>query len=143
LLLVKPYHWLPFVGFADINNASGEDLTENPHDSASSQGESCAESDEQLLWTADILKRLHSRYFCQDENPDIRKTVPEILCDMRSEVLQGFKIVLSGLVPLHRQSMDNTPLKPRPSVVRYVESLGGTVSYLYSILLDNLFDSYD
>ena len=29
LLLVKPYHWKPFMGYADVNNASGGDLSEN------------------------------------------------------------------------------------------------------------------
>ncbi|KAG7343591.1 hypothetical protein IV203_021536 [Nitzschia inconspicua] len=29
LLLVRPYHWQPFVGFADINNAAGSDLSES------------------------------------------------------------------------------------------------------------------
>ena len=27
LLLVKPYHWKPFIGYADVNNASGNDLS--------------------------------------------------------------------------------------------------------------------
>lgn len=27
LLLVKPYHWRPFMGYADVNNASGIDLS--------------------------------------------------------------------------------------------------------------------
>ena len=29
LLLMKPYHWKPFMGYADVNNASGGDLLEN------------------------------------------------------------------------------------------------------------------
>lgn len=27
LLLVKPYHWKPFMGYADVNNSSGNDLS--------------------------------------------------------------------------------------------------------------------
>ena len=130
LLLVKPYHWQPFVGFADINNASGVDLSEKFDDKASTK-KSATETDVQLLWTADVLKRLHTRYYSQENGET--KTVPEILRNMRNEVLQGFKIVLSGLVPLHRQSHDNNSATPRPSVVRYAESLGASVSSCWLI----------
>lgn len=128
LLLVKPYHWQPFVGFADINNASGVDLSEK-FDDQSATTKSATESDVQLLWTADVLKRLHSRYYSQDK--DGSTTVPEILQTMRKEVLQGFKIVLSGLVPLHKQSETDNSANPRPAVVRYAESLGAFVSFVH------------
>jgi NLI interacting factor-like phosphatase/BRCA1 C Terminus (BRCT) domain len=116
LLLVRPYHWNSFLGFADVNNASGtvfwgQDVTVE------------SESDEQLLWTADILKRLHHRYYSYD-GPD-RPSVPEILEKMRGEVLAGCQLVLSGLIPLHKQTPD--PNMPRPPFVRYAESLGSTV----------------
>lgn len=130
LLLVKPYHWQPFVGFADINNASGVDLSEK-YDDQSATKKSATESDVQLLWTADVLKRLHARYYGQDNSETT--TVPEILQEMRKEVLQGFKIVLSGLVPLHRQGQDDKTASPRPPVVRYAESLGASVSILPSL----------
>ena len=26
-LLIRPYHWKPFLGFADVNNAAGEDIS--------------------------------------------------------------------------------------------------------------------
>ena len=29
LLLVKPYHWKPFKGYADVNNSSGNDLSKS------------------------------------------------------------------------------------------------------------------
>jgi len=34
LLLVKPYHWKPFVGFADVNNAAGVDISSSPSPSS-------------------------------------------------------------------------------------------------------------
>lgn len=125
LLLVRPYHWLPFVGFADINNASGVDLAVEV-DGTNAATHSAVEQDVQLTWTTDILKRLHARYY-SEENDVKKKSVPELLADMRQDVLQGDKIVLSGLVPLHRQNQSSDYQGPRPAVVRYAESLGSSV----------------
>lgn len=121
LLLVKPYHWSPFVGFADINNAAGKDL------SGSEQGDRVDpnnENDVQLLWTKRILEDLHKRYYSQSSEMN-RVTVPDLLKKMRQEVLSGSKIVLSGLVPLYKQS-DTTRsfLMARPPFVRYAQNLG-------------------
>lgn len=122
LLLVRPYHWQPFIGFADVNNAAGSDLSgENP---GSSDGEDPnIEKDVQLIWTSRILKGLHRRYYRQDM--DNRKSVPELLEQMRSQVLKGTTLVLSGLVPLHKKTISSA--SPRPSIVRYAQSLGAQV----------------
>ena len=120
LLLIRPYHWKPFLGFADVNNAAGEDIS----------GESLTTEDEEdcaLLWTLDILKRMHARFYStikETGNHDI--TVPPLLRKMRQEVLSGCTLVYSGLIPLHQQN--RTSQSPRPSVVRYGESLGARVS---------------
>lgn len=114
LLLVRPYHWQPFVGFADINNAAGRDLS----------GSGPINVDRQLLWTKGILDRLHRRYYQQNSEGN-RKTVPELLKQMRREVLMGSNIVLSGLVPLHKQS--NTGATARPHFVRYTQNLGAKI----------------
>jgi hypothetical protein len=55
LLLVRPYHWGPFLGFADVNNASGADLGGETSKDTSED----TESDEQLLKIKDILSRVH------------------------------------------------------------------------------------
>ena len=114
LLLVRPYHWQPFVGFADVNNAAGADLS----------GSGPTNKDEQLIWTKGILENLHRRYYQQSSEGN-RKTVPEILKEMRREVLKGSNIVLSGLVPLHKQS--GTGAMARPHFVRYAQNLGSKV----------------
>ena len=115
LLLVRPYHWQPFVGFADVNNAAGADLS----------GSGPAKQDKQLLWTKEILEKLHQRYFQQSAKGN-RQTVPETLKQMRKEVLMGSNIVLSGLVPLHKQANNGTVA--RPHFVRYAQNLGAKVS---------------
>ena len=115
LLLVRPYHWQPFIGFADINNAAGADL------SGSGPGNG---SDLQLRWTQRILCDLHKRYYEQSAEEN-RRTVPEILKQMRQEVLMGTNMVLSGLVPLHKQSL--TAIAARPPFVRYAQNLGAKV----------------
>ena len=120
LLLVRPYHWDTFLGFADVNNAAGVDLSGGPLKEGEPNGQS--EQDQQLLWISDILTRLHKRYY-DYKGPD-RPTVPEILVAMRREVLSGCKVVLSGLVPLHKQGLVPDSFKPRPNAVRYVEDLG-------------------
>jgi RNA polymerase II subunit A-like phosphatase len=122
LLLVRPYHWSPFVGFADVNNAAGADLSgSTPRKDSDPKNE----KDNQLLWTKEILEKLHRRYFQQNEKGN-RLTVPETLKEMRRNVLKGSTLVLSGLVPLHKQStVANTP---RPPIVRYAQSLGAKVS---------------
>ncbi|GAX15777.1 RNA polymerase II subunit A C-terminal domain phosphatase [Fistulifera solaris] len=117
LLLVRPYHWHRFVGYADVNNAAGFDLTR-------SQNEGDDESDEQLLWTSDILKRLHTRFYAKNTE-DKDKTVADVLRSMRQEVLLGGSLVLSGLIPLHKQKGESNG--PRPAVIRYAESLGAKV----------------
>jgi RNA polymerase II subunit A C-terminal domain phosphatase len=116
LLLVRPYHWSLFHGYADVNNASGFDFL---HPDTESE----IDTDEQLLWTAHVLNNLHHRYYSYS-GPH-RPTVPDILEQMRSSVLQGCNVVLSGLVPLAKQN--NDPSRPRPSFVRYAESLGAQV----------------
>lgn len=121
LLLVRPYHWQPFVGFADINNAAGADLSGSKFESDPNQ-----ENDVQLLWTKDILERLHKQYY-QQSQAGKRQTVPEMLRRMRESVLKGCKLVLSGLVPLHKQTLSGS-IATRPPIVRYAQSLGATVS---------------
>ena len=121
LLLVRPYHWDTFTGFADVNNAAGVDLSVRGQQEATGT----SELDQQLLWTVDILKRLHKRYYHHSGKD--RPNVPELLSDMRKEVLNGCNVVLSGLVPLHKQNATPNASTPRPLVVRYVESLGATV----------------
>jgi RNA polymerase II subunit A-like phosphatase len=115
LLLVRPYHWESFVGFADVNNSSGVDL--------SGKDKISEESDVQLLWTSDILKRLHHLYYSRSISE--KPTVPKILEQMRREVLAGCRLVLSGLIPLQMQDMASDV--PRPSFLRFSESLGAFV----------------
>lgn len=122
LLLVRPYHWDTFMGFADLNNAAGVDLSQGPS-KEKPQGQS--ELDQQLRWSLDILLRLHERYYASTGSNWV--SVPEILGSMRREVLKGCNVVLSGLVPLNRENATDDSSRPRPGVVRYVESLGGTV----------------
>jgi RNA polymerase II subunit A-like phosphatase len=125
LLLVRPYHWKPFVGFADINNAAGDDLSGNGP--INGTVDTKAETDVQLIWTSRILRGLHRRFYNRDENN--RKTVPEILSMMRREVLKGSGLVLSGLVPLHKKAIGAN--SARPPIVRYAQSMGAK-------LLDNV-----
>jgi RNA polymerase II subunit A-like phosphatase len=120
LLIVRPYHWGPFVGFADVNNASGDDLSGEDPDNG-------PETDDQLVKTMDILDRLHKQYYSPSNNEPNRRSVPEILRGIRHQVLAGAKLVLSGLVPLHKQNMADGSAKPRPAVVRYAESMGAVV----------------
>lgn len=119
LLLIRPYHWKPFLGFADVNNAAGEDIS----------GESTTTEDEDdtaLLWTLGILERMHSNFYREHANREIIMTVPPVIRDMRAQVLAGCTLVFSGLIPLRQQNQ--TFQYPRPAVVRYGESLGATVS---------------
>ena len=130
LLLVKPYHWKPFSGYADVNNASGQDLSKS-EDSQTQQKEMSngPEDDKQLLWTADILRRLHERYYSNTLTQEEREslTVPSLLQSMRKETFLRFpqvKIVFSGLIPINKQ---NKQARVRPHVVRYAEELGAEV----------------
>ena len=125
----RPYHWQPFAdaGFKDVNNVSGADLSEPDKKT------SCLidEDDEQLGWTADILKRLHKTYYSFHQNGNTR-SVSDILAEMRTNVLgkKSTNIILSGLLPLHVQRRLSDKNRPRPAYVRYVEDLGGKVSCL-------------
>ena len=129
MLFVKPFHFTPFLNFADVNNASGKDLSEE------NNGQQGKIEDMQLHWTKYILRTpVHNRFY--DENiskaGQDKLTVPSILTQMRREVLsqnnQVTKVLLSGLVPLHLQNVDSSDEKvARHDVVRYVEELGGKV----------------
>lgn len=127
LLLVKPYHWKPFIGYADVNNASGQDLSNS--DDAQRPPLNGKEDDMQLLWTADILRRLHERYYSTSLSQEEREgvTVPSLLQSMRRETFlrhPQVKVVFSGLIPISRQ---NQQAQIRPNVVRYAEELGAEV----------------
>lgn len=132
LLLCKPYHWKPFQKYADVNNSAGVDLTESleSHDSTSMD-----ESNEhQLLWTGDILRRIHERFYSSSLSEEERDklSVPKILKQMRHEVFNRTKpsttILLSGLVPLHKQNISfDAQSSPRPPVIRYAEELGSSL----------------
>jgi len=138
LLLCRPYHWGPFAGFADINNAAGEDLSEmgSSGPSKKEQHKDNDKDDHQLLWTADTLKRLHEAYYNYNDNKEQhdnvgeqpRPTVPEVVYRLRHNVLQGSNMLLSGLVPLHRQQQnDGGRPRPRPNFLRHAENLGAVV----------------
>jgi len=130
LLLVKPYHWKPFQGYADVNNASGQDLSKTEDGRKSPVDKSDEkETDAQLLWTADILRRLHERYYSTTLSQEEREgvSVPSLLQAMRKETFLRFpqvKVVFSGLIPIHKQ---NKQVQVRPPVVRYAEELGAEV----------------
>jgi len=53
LLLIRPFHWQPFLGYADINNASGVDITKQGDDTSAETADDT--DDVQLVWTSDIL----------------------------------------------------------------------------------------
>jgi RNA polymerase II subunit A-like phosphatase len=129
LLLTRPFHWQPFLGYEDVNNPSGVDITKQfgnyiPND-----------DDPQLLWTSDILSRLYHRYYRKDYTVDDDseyETVPSILRQMRREVLGGNErktnIVLSGVIPINIQEIaEEKGSFTRPPLLRYVESLGANV----------------
>ena len=116
LLMCKPYHWKPFLGFADVNNSAGEDLS-----GADIEKD---EEDRQLLWTLDVLKRLHFEYYAKGDRLGNGKTVPQLIAEMRKIVLRGSCLLLSGLVPLHRQTAGDHIQRPRPQFVRHSENLG-------------------
>lgn len=117
LLAVRPYHWKPFAGFADVNNAAGADLSQSAKDNDAG-GDSKVETDRQLLWTKDILQRVHAKYYAHEG----AMTVSAILREMRHETLRGCRIILSGLVPLHKQRDDYKG--PRHALLRYCETMG-------------------
>ena len=48
--------------------------------------------------------------------------MPEVLSEMRREVLKGTKLALSGLVPLHKKTVGTNA--PRPPMIRYAQSMG-------------------
>jgi RNA polymerase II subunit A-like phosphatase len=122
LILVRPYHWQPFSGFADVNNAAGDDLSGGQSGNGDGEDPS-VEKDVQLVWISRILKGLHRRFYRQDM--DNRKSVPELLAEMRYQVLYGATLVLSGLVPLNMKALGAD--QARPPIVRYAQSLGARV----------------
>ena len=134
LLLIRPYHWKPFSGFADVNNEAGVDVTKagGEKDNRAESVEDEEQQERQLLWMGDILRRVHERYYAATVSEEKRDSlsVPGILCDLRRNVLGSppfCRVVLSGLVPLHKQNQLATGATVRPSIVRYVESLGARV----------------
>ncbi|KAL7543338.1 hypothetical protein ACHAXR_012664 [Thalassiosira sp. AJA248-18] len=130
LLLVKPYHWKPFNNYADVNNASGQDLSKTDDSQRLANDKlDGKEDDVQLLWTADILRRLHERYYSTTLSSGEREnqSVPSLLHSMRKETFLRFpqvRVVFSGLIPINKQKKH---AQVRPLVVRYAEELGAEV----------------
>jgi hypothetical protein len=135
LLFIRPYHWAPFLKYADVNNAAGEDLTQQLNDKDDEHCNSLDESGEHhLQWTADILNRIHNMYYDPKINEEDRNklTVPSIVKHMRSVIFSGenqsIKILLSGLVPIDKQDPNSDyTSRPRPHVIRYTEEMGATI----------------
>ena len=138
LLLVRPYHWKPFIGFADVNNAAGADMTKAATDGEEKKEESIEDEEKaerKLLWMRDILRRVHEQYYSPDISEEKRDglSVPGILSSMRKAVLGSSpkcNLVLSGVVPLHMQNQiarEGARQGPRPGIVRYAEVLGAKV----------------
>ena len=151
LLVVKPYHWKPFLGFADVNNAAGADITRDPNMNNNLkqmknnksvdwnknkllEHQKEEEKEIQLKWIKDILIRLHERFYISSisESQRDQLTVSSLLKQMRLEVLgcpgkSATNVVLSGLVPLHKQQEPQYASIARPPVVRYAQDLGATV----------------
>ncbi|XP_063238173.1 RNA polymerase II subunit A C-terminal domain phosphatase isoform X2 [Bacillus rossius redtenbacheri] len=80
------------------------------------------DGDDYLLYLEEILKNVHSEFYrlrveSSVENPDLKTIIP----DVRSKVLAGTSLVLSGLVPTHV-----TLEKSRPFLV--ARSLGAEVT---------------
>jgi len=123
-----------------VNNSAGEDLTKRSetdknHNNGDDKKSILDESREkQLLWTGDMLSRIHSRYYDESLSEEERNkvSVPSILKQMRKSVFssepRAAKFLLSGLVPLHKQNYSaDYGNSPRPHVVRYAEELGATI----------------
>jgi RNA polymerase II subunit A-like phosphatase len=135
LLFIRPYHWAPFLKYADVNNAAGEDLTQQLNNKDNENCNSLDESGEHhLQWTADILNRIHNMYYDPKINEEDRNklTVPSIVKHMRSTIFSGehqsIKILLSGLVPIDKQDPNSDyTSRPRPHVIRYAEEMGATI----------------
>mmetsp|Transcript_4629 Transcript_4629/g.11768 ORF Transcript_4629/g.11768 Transcript_4629/m.11768 type:complete len:875 (-) Transcript_4629:50-2674(-) len=124
LLPVRPYHWERFQGMKDINNSSGADPSSGGGDKGRSDPN--RESDPSLLWIKDILDRLYDRYYQQDLVGGKVQTVPDTLKKMRGEVLDGKRLVLSGLIPRHRLERFKEG-GPRPTIVRWGQDLGAKI----------------
>lgn len=133
LLFIRPYHWVPFLKYADVNNAAGEDITllANGNNCQISLDES---GEHHLEWTAAILKRIHSSYYDSNLSEEERDqlSVPSILRNIRHSVFSNkskpTKILLSGLVPIEQQlRQSNDTSQPRNPVIRYAEELGAKV----------------
>jgi RNA polymerase II subunit A-like phosphatase len=130
LLLVRPYHWKPFSGYRDVNNASGVDLSKTDEGKSDNDESDEDKKDMQLLWIADILKRLHERFYSPSLSQEDRDqlSVPSLLRTMRQEVLSKrpqANIVFSGVIPIQQQ---NVQTKVRLPLVRYAEELGAKIS---------------
>jgi len=146
VVLVRPYHF--FIGARDVNNVSAVDLSGGGGNDTTATVRDDS-GDEQLLWTKSILERVHERYYAaskkaassSEEGADsstlFEKTVPELLTQMRREVLHGSNLIFSGLIPLHHQQakqiqqMEGTTTTsaatPTFPLERYAVTLGATV----------------
>lgn len=171
LLLVKPYKWTRFLGYQEVNNAAGVDLTANnpnskkPDEISDSTNNNKATKDEekkheksstseneenkhdpseddiQLLWTCDVLKRLHKRFYSSSSSSSGsslskgwgKSTTSEILSQMREEIFgpdvaknkPRNSIVFSGVFPLPQSN--NKRKREKHALERYVEAMGAQI----------------
>ena len=127
LLLVKPYFFEKFRGYAEVNEILEDDIPESSSLTETqpfmSDNEEPKNVDDNLFWVLEFLRKLHHRYYLHGQS----LTVPQIVDQMQAEVLGGCTIVLSGLVPVNQQSRGDDKARARLPVVRYVEDLGATI----------------
>lgn len=120
-----------------MNNNAGADLTSKKDGEDKYENNDNDKDDVQLLWTRDILKRLHEKFYGAKNNILKRNTltVPTALSQMRRETFHSKTVcvVFSGLIPLCEQTREIAGRKTRSAVQRYAEDLGATVSSTPSV----------
>lgn len=54
--------------------------------------------DEELNRTLNVLKNIHSRFYNENLNADVRYILPQL----KSDVLNGCNLVFSGVIPINQ-----------------------------------------
>ncbi|EFN87962.1 RNA polymerase II subunit A C-terminal domain phosphatase [Harpegnathos saltator] len=61
------------------------------------------DDDDYLLYLEDILRRIHTEFYCTLDKGNGRRSLRDIIPRVRSQVLKGLYLTFSGLIPTHQK----------------------------------------
>lgn len=113
----------------EITEATSLEETEKNSKQESSKSESNVideDDDDYLLYLEDILRRIHTEFYCTLDKGNGRRSLRDIIPRVRSQVLKGLYLTFSGLIPTHQKLHQSRAYKVARAFGAEVTQVRGT-----------------